>query len=47
MEKIDQTLDMIFAKFDLAVEFLKNITRLEIMMKINDINKKINKKRAI
>ena len=42
MEKIDQTLDMIFAKFDLAVEFLKNITRLEIMMKINDINKKIH-----
>ena len=38
----DQALDMIFAKFDLAVDFLKNITRLEIMMKINDINKKIH-----
>ena len=42
MENIDQILNKIYSYFDRAVEFLKNITRLELMIKLNEISKKIH-----
>ena len=42
MENIDQILNKIYSYFDRAVEFLKNITRLELMVKLNEISKKIH-----
>ena len=42
MENIDQLLNKIYSYFDRAVEFLKNITRLELMVKLNEISKKIH-----
>ena len=42
MGKIDQILNKIYTYFDRAVEFLKNITRLELMIKLNEISKKIH-----
>jgi hypothetical protein len=42
MERIDQILNKIYSYFDRAVEFLKHITRLELMTKLNKISKKIH-----
>lgn len=42
MEKIDQILLKIYTILDRAVEFLKHITRLEIMTKINEMSRKIH-----
>ncbi len=42
MEMIDQVLRKIYTLLDRVVEFLKHITRLEIMIKLNDISKKIH-----
>jgi len=40
MEMIDQILAKVYALLDRFVEFLKYITRLEIMVKLNNISKK-------
>ena len=42
METIDQILNKIYSYFDRGVEFLKHITRLELMTKLNEISKKIH-----
>ena len=42
MEKIDQILNKIYTYFDRAVEFMKHITRLELMAKLNEISKQIH-----
>ena len=42
MEIIDQILNKIYSYFDRGVEFLKHITRLELMTKLNEISKKIH-----
>jgi len=42
MEKIDQILLKIYTILDRAVEFLKHITRLEIMTKIKEMSRKIH-----
>ncbi len=42
MEIVDQILGKIYNLLDRVVEFLKHITRLEIMMKLNEISKKIH-----
>ena len=42
MEMFDQLLGRIYNLLDRFVEFLKYITRLEVMMKLNEISKKIH-----
>ena len=42
MEIIDQILLKIYTILDRGVEFLKHITRLEIMVKINEVSRKIH-----
>ncbi len=42
MEKVDQILNKIYTYFDRAVEFMKYITRLELMAKLNEISKQIH-----
>ncbi len=42
MEMIDQILLKIYTMLDRVVEFLKHMTRLEIMVKINEMSRKIH-----
>ncbi len=42
MENIDQLLLKIYSILDRVVEFLKHITRLEIMVKLNEMSRKIH-----
>ena len=42
MEAIDQLLSKIYTILDRVVEFLKHITRLEIMVKLNEMSRKIH-----
>ena len=42
MEKVDQILNKIYTYFDRAVEFMKYITRLELMAQLNEISKQIH-----
>ena len=42
MERIDKILNKVYTYFDRAVEFMKYITRLELMIKLNEISKQIH-----
>ena len=42
MEIIDQIFSKIYTLLDRAVDFLKHLTRLEIMVKLNEMSRKIH-----
>ena len=42
MEKIDQILSNLYLKLDIVVNFLKKITSIKLMTKLNDLSKKVH-----